>query len=430
MNVLRGLLGICFLVAICWLCSQKRSAINWRIVVIGISAQLIFCALVLYIPPVSKAFEILSEFFIKILDFTYAGAYFVFGSLVDKNKEATFGTIFAFRVLPTVIFFSAITSGLYYLGILQKLVYSLAWIMQKTMRLSGAESLSTAANIFLGQTEAPLLVKPFIAHMTRSELFCIMVGGMASIAGGVLATFILFLGGSDPNAQRVFAMHLISASIMSAPAAIVASKMIFPETEFDRIRTELEINDEKNSTNFIDALSVGAMDGLSLATNIGGMLIAFIAFITMINYILLDVVGARLGINDWIYSYSNGIFKGLSIEYLLGQLFQPIAFMIGIDWNESLMVGSLLGQKTALNEFVAYKSLADYGPGALSERGKILATYALCGFANFASIAIQVGGIGNMAPNQRGRISEMGLWSIFAGTIATLMTAAVVGIFI
>lgn len=296
------------------------------------------------------------------------------------------------------------------------------------MRLSGAESLSAAGNIFMGQTEAPLLVRPFVPKMTKSELLCLMTGGMATIAGGVLAAYVAFLGGDDPVQRAVFAAHLLSASIMNAPAGIVISKILLPETEPDKIDRELRVNKENLGVNLIDAMSTGAAEGLKLALNIGGMLLAFIAVIAMLNYILTNLIGDWTGLNAWVQSSSNGSFQNFSLEYILGQVFRLFAFIMGVEWKDTLEVGSLLGQKTVINEFVGYLGLAEMkSTGAISPKSIIIATYALCGFSNFSSIAIQIGGIGSMAPNQQGNLSRLGLVALLGASIACMMSATVAG---
>lgn len=430
MGILRGFIGLLALVLIAFLFSKSRKNIDWRLVITGLSMQLILAVLVLKVPIVRDLFDIASSFFVKVLDFTYAGSSFLFGNLISPEKMDTFGFIFAFQVLPTIIFFSALTSGLYYLGILQKVVYAFAWIMKKTMRLSGAESLSAAGNIFLGQTEAPLLVKPYVNKMTFSELMTLMTGGMATIAGGVLAAYVGFLGKGDPMMKQMFATHLLTASVMSAPAAVVFAKMLVPETSPEKINTELNISKQKIGVNLIDALSNGTIDGLKLAVNVGAMLIAFIALIALVNYAFTDIIGAKTGLNDYIAESTDGKFKGFSLEYIFGQIFRPIAYVMGVDWKDSLNVGSLLGVKTVVNEFVAYKDLGVLEPGAISEKSRIISTYALCGFANFSSIAIQIGGIGAFAPKQRPNLSRLGLLSVLGGTLASFSTATIAGMFV
>ncbi|TAE70147.1 MAG: NupC/NupG family nucleoside CNT transporter [Bacteroidetes bacterium] len=428
MNLLQGFFGICCFIALGYLFSTNRKAIDWKLVLYGVILQVIIGILVIKVPYINYVFQEIGKGFSILLGFTKEGAGFVFGGLAtDKTDKHQLGVVVAFQILPTVIFFSTLTAGLYYLGVLQKIVYGIAWVMSKTMRLSGAESLSAAGNIFLGQTEAPLLVKPFIPKMTYSELMCLMAGGMATIAGGVMAAYILFLGGSDPAQQAIVAARLLGASMMNAPAAIVMAKMIIPQTQQDLITTKLELSQESLGINLIDALSIGAMDGLKLAMNIGGMLIAFIAFIAMINF-LLNSFGAFIGINQVIFDSTEKIFKGLSLEYILGQIMRPIAYIMGVTWDQTLYLGSLVGQKTAINEFVAYLKLAELQKsGVLQEKTIIIATYTLCGFSNFGSIAIQIGGIGSMAPEQQQNLARLGLRALLAASLACMMTGTIAG---
>lgn len=429
MDIIRGLVGIAFFVGIAFLFSKNRKAIDWRLVGIGVLLQIIFGLLITQVEMVAMAFDWISRGFVKFLGFSTNGAEFLFGSLSDSSRH-NLGFIFAFQVLPTIIFFSTVSAGLYYLGVLQKVVYGIAWVMAKTMRLSGAESLSAAGNIFLGQTEAPMLVRPFVKNMTMSELMCLMTGGMATIAGGVLAAYVAFLGGDDPAQQAIYAAHLLSASIMNAPAAIVIAKILVPEENKEEIDTNLEVNKESLGVNLIDAMSSGAADGLKLAANVGGMLLAFIAVIAFLNYMLLKI-GAAFEINDLISQSTNGQFANLSFEYLLGQIFRYFAFFMGVEWKDTLQIGSLLGQKTAINEFVAYLGLAEMkAAGTLQPKSIIIATYALCGFSNFSSIAIQIGGIGGMAPERQGDLSKLGLKALLAATIACMMTATIAGMLI
>ncbi len=424
MEYIRGLIGLAFLIGVAYLFSQQKKKIDWRLVGIGIALQITFGLLITKVEFVKNAFSWVSEKFVILLSFTTEGSRFLFGDLVDTTQ---YGFLFAVQVLPTVIFFSTVTAGLYYLGILQIIVKGIAYIMARTMRLSGAEALSAAGNIFLGQTEAPLLVRPFVPKMTRSELMCLMTGGMATIAGGVLAGYVAFLGGDDPVEKTKFAAYLLSASIMNAPAAIVLSKILIPETNKEGINKSLNVSSDSLGVNLVDALSNGAADGLKLALNIGGMLLAFIALIAALNYILISM-GDLIGLNTIIIESTNGQFEGFSLEYILGQIFRVFAFIIGVDWNESLQVGSLLGQKMIVNEFVAYMGLAEFkAAGVLSPKAVLIATYALCGFANFSSIAIQIGGIGGMAPNQQGNLSKLGFRALLAATLATMMTATIAG---
>lgn len=432
MDILRGLIGLVFLTGVAWLISGNRKAVRWQVIGIGIGLQIIFGLAIFKIGFVRSGFDWVSGKFVAFLDFARQGAMFLFGGLSvnsfnDPTAGHSLGFLFAFQALPTVIFFSAVTAGLYYLGILQKIVWGFAWIMARTMRLSGSESLSAAANIFMGQTEAPLLVKPFIKNMTNSELFCLMTGGMATIAGSVLAVYVGMLGGSDPEGRATFATYLLCASIMNAPAAIVMSKLIFPETEFDKIDSTLRVNKEQIGANLVDALASGAADGIKLALNIGGMLLAFIAIILAINWGLTGL-GDMINVNTIIKESTNDAYNGLSLEYLLGQVFRIFAFFMGVDWSESLQVGSLLGKKMVLNEFLAYTDLAAFKEkGFLSEKAILISTYALCGFANFSSIAIQIGGIGGMAESRKSDLSKLGFKAMLAAFLATMMTATIAG---
>lgn len=426
-SLLRGIMGMAVLLFILYLLSSNRRAISWKLVVGGLLFQVLFAVGVLKVPFIQKVFEAISSFFVIVLEFTREGSTFVFNGLLDTSS---FGFIFAFQILPTIIFFSALTSLFFYLGILQKIVYGLAWLMGKTMKISGAENLSTAANIFLGQTEAPLMIKHYIPKMTRSEILCIMVGGMANTAGGVLAAYVGFLGGDDPVQQLFFAKHLLAASVMSAPATIVVSKMLLPQTE--KIEERLELTQEKLGTNMLEAIANGTTDGLKLAVNVAAMLIVFIALIAMVNYILNDMIGEWTNLNAAISELTNGQYKGLTLQFLLGYACAPLTWLLGVSSHDMVYVGQLLGEKTILNEFVAYKSL-----GAMQEthafaeqKSMIMSTYILSGFANFASIGIQIGGIGALAPNKRGVLSELGIKALIGGTIASLFTATIVGMLI
>lgn len=424
MEYFRGILGIIALLGVAFIFSANKKAVDWRLVGVGILIQVFFGFLITKVGFVANLFLGLSRGFVKFLSFSQDGAVFLFGDLATDS----FGFIFAFQVLPTIIFFSTISAALYYLGVLQKIVFAIAWVMAKTMRLSGAESLSAAGNIFLGQTEAPLLVKPFIPNMTRSELMCLMAGGMATIAGGVLAGYVAFLGGDNPEEQSRFAAYLLGASIMNAPAAIVMSKIIIPQTQVDKLDDRLEVSGENLGVNLIDAMSRGASDGLKLALNVGGMLLAFIAVIAALNYLLMGIIGEYTGLNTFVVQSTNGAFQGFSLEYILGQIFRVFAWLIGVEWNDTLQVGSLLGQKTVINEFVAYLGLAELKEaGALSPKSVVIATYALCGFSNFSSIAIQVGGIGSIAPSQQSELSRLGMRALLAASLACMMTASIAG---
>ncbi|WP_408097432.1 NupC/NupG family nucleoside CNT transporter [Peredibacter sp. HCB2-198] len=423
-SFLRGILGIAVLVGVLYLFSSKKKDINWKLVSLGFFLQIAFAVGIIHIPFVAALFDKISSFFVVILDFTRQGSNFVFGGLLNVNS---FGFIFAFQILPTIIFFSALTSLLFYLGILQKIVYGLSWIMGKFLKISGAENLSTTANIFLGQTEAPLLIKPYLPKMTRSEILCVMVGGMANTAGGVLAAYVGFLGGNDPVQQLFFAKHLLAASVMSAPATIVVSKMLLPQTE--EIDEKIELTEEKVGSNIIEAIAVGTEDGLKLAFNVGSMLIVFIAMIAMVNYLLSDVLGYYTGLNDVIVNLTGGQYNGLTLQFVLGYVCAPFVWLLGIAKSDMVHIGQLLGEKTILNEFVAYTTLGKMKESGVLQDPKsiIMATYILSGFANFSSIGIQVGGIGALAPSKRGMLSELGWKALLGGTIASLLTATIVG---
>lgn len=424
MDYFKGLIGILVLLLVAFIFSVNKKAVDWRLVGIGVVLQAFFGYMITKVEFVASIFASVSRGFVKFLSFSEAGATFIFGDLATN----TFGFIFAFQVLPTIIFFSTVSAGLYYLGVLQKIVFGIAWVMSRTMRLSGPESLSAAGNIFLGQTEAPLLVRPFIPTMSKSELMCLMTGGMATIAGGVLAGYVAFLGGDSLEEQSKFAAYLLGASIMNAPAAIVMSKIMIPEVQKEKINDKLEVNQENMGVNLIDAMSIGASEGLKLALNVGGMLLAFIAVIAALNYILSGLIGEWTGLNAFVVASTEGQFSGFSLEYILGQIFRVFAWVIGVQWSETLQVGSLLGQKTVINEFVAYLSLSEMKEaGGLSPKSIVIATYALCGFSNFSSIAIQVGGIGSIAPNQQGNLSKLGMQALLAATLACMMTATIAG---
>jgi CNT family concentrative nucleoside transporter len=433
MDYVRGIIGLAVIVGIAYVFSMHRKKVDWKLVAVGMIMQLIIAILVLRVPAVRGAFEYAGAGFVKFLSFALNGAQFLFGDLARNSDGApgtrhNLGFLFAFQALPTVIFFSAVTSGLYYLGILQKIVYGFAWIMTKTMRLSGSESLNAAGNIFLGQTEAPLLIKPFISKMTSSELHCVMVGGMATIAGSVMGAYVTFLGGTDPDQLVKFATYLLCASVMNAPAAIVMSKIFLPEKDPEKIDRKLTVSKDSVGVNVVDALATGAADGLKLAMNIAGMLLAFIAIIYALNWILVDGIGSWTGLNVWVEQSTNGAFKGFSLQYIFGQVFRVFAFAMGVDWSETLYVGSFLGQKLVINEFVAYLNLSEVkAMNVLSEKSIIISTYALCGFANFSSIAIQIGGIGGMAPERQADISRLGFRAVIAATLATMMSATIAG---
>ena len=423
----RGIIGMGFLIFISFLLSNNRKAINWKAASFGLLIQLILAIGVLKIPFVQAIFEFAGKIFVKILDFTMEGTKFLFGDLVSLDN---FGNVFVFAILPTVIFFAALTSVLFYFGIIQKVVKIMALMLSKILGVSGPESLSVAGNIFLGQTESPLMIKAYLEKMTKSEILLVMIGGMATVAGGVLAAYIGFLGGEDPDLKIFYAKHLLTASVMAAPGAIVISKILYPETE--KIDTNVNISQDKIGDNFLDAISNGATEGLKLAANIAAMLLVFIAFIAMGNYIL-DKFGDLVEINSWIAN--NTVYSNLSIELILGYLFAPLMWLIGVAKEDVTLMGQLLGIKIVASEFIGYIQLADLKEASslvhLSYlKSIIIATYMLCGFANFASIGIQIGGIGSLAPGQRKNLSKFGFKALIGGTLASLLSATIAGMII
>ncbi|MDA7706832.1 Na+ dependent nucleoside transporter [Flavobacteriaceae bacterium] len=425
-SLFRGLLGMFVLVLISYLLSANRKAINWRTVGFGLGAQIILAIGVLKVSFVQTFFEWVGSLFIAVLDFTMEGTKFLFAAFSTGEIEAPLVT-FAISILPTVIFFSALTSVLFYLGIIQRVVKGLAWLLSKLLQVSGAESLSVAGNIFLGQTESPLMIKAYLEKMNKSEILLVMIGGMATVAGGVLAAYIGFLGGEDEVLRLFYAKHLLTASVMAAPGAIVISKMLYPQVEV--IDNEIHISQEKIGSNILESIANGTTEGLKLALNIGAMLLVFLAFIAMING-MLGWVGDLTNLNEWVAS--NTSYKAFSLEFVLGYAFAPLMWLIGIAKEDVALMGQLLGIKLAASEFVGYIQLADLkNPLNLLhlkyEKSIIMATYMLCGFANFASIGIQIGGIGSLAPGQRKTLSEFGIKALIGGTIASLLSATIAG---
>lgn len=426
-SILRGVLGMASLILLAYLFSSNRKAINWKTVGAGLSAQLLIAIGVLKIPFIQSIFEFVGGIFTNILDYTAAGSIFLFGGLMNSE---TYGFIFVFQILPTIIFFSALTSLLFYLGIIQLIVKGLAVLLTKLLKISGAESLSVAGNIFLGQTEAPLMIKAYLERMNRSEILLVMIGGMATVAGGVLAAYIGFLGGNDPVLRLHYAKHLLAASVMAAPGAIVISKMLYPQTE--KINMDVTVSQDKIGSNILDAIANGTTEGLKLAANVAAMLLVFVAIIAMLNGIL-GWVGDITNLNAWMVT--NTPYQSFSLEAILGTIFSPLMWLIGVATEDTMLMGQLLGIKLAASEFVGYIQLAELKDitnltHLTYSKSVIMATYMLCGFANFASIGIQIGGIGSLAPGQRKTLSEFGIKALIGGSIASLLSATIAGMII
>jgi len=426
-GLIRGLIGMSVLILIAFLLSNNRKAINWKTASFGLVLQIILAIAVLKITWVKVIFESAGKVFVKILDFTMEGTKFLFGDLVSVEN---FGNVFIFSILPTVIFFAALTSILFYFGIIQKVVKVMALLLSKLLGVSGPESLSVAGNIFLGQTESPLMIKAYLEKMSKSEILLVMIGGMATVAGGVLAAYIGFLGGDDPELKIFYAKHLLTASVMAAPGAIVISKILYPETE--KINTDLNIAQDKIGSNFLDAISNGTSEGLKLAANIAAMLLVFLAFIAMMNY-MLNGIGGVFYLNELISN--NTVYENLSLEFILGYLFSPIMWLIGVAKEDMTLMGQLLGIKLAASEFIGYIQLSSLKDASNIihlhyQKSIIMATYMLCGFANFASIGIQIGGIGALEPTQRKNLSKFGFLAVIGGTLASLLSATIAGMII
>ncbi len=414
------------LIFIAWLFSDNRRAISWKVVGLGLLGQVLLAVGVLEVPFIEAFFEFGGKLFVKILDFTNEGTNFLFKSMVSGKIEAPLQT-FAITILPTIIFFSALTSVLFYFGIIQKVVWVMAWVMTRVLKLSGAESLSVAGNIFLGQTESPLMIKAYLEKMNKSEILLVMSGGMATLAGGVLAVYINFLGGDDPVQRLEFARHLLAASVMAAPGVVVISKIIVPQTE--DVNEEVQITQDKIGKNVLDAINNGTYQGLKLAVNVAAMLLVFLAFLAMINFIFIKI-GTWTHLNNWITGITQGRYHELSLQFMLGYALSPLMWLIGITSKDITLVGTLLGEKLIMTEFVGYISLSELKTaGAFSDpKSIIMATYMLCGFANFASVGIQIGGIGALAPGKKVQLAKYGMRALLAGTLASLLSATIVGI--
>ncbi len=422
MHALRAVIGVVIIIGLCYLFSTDKKAIKWRVVIGGLLLQFVLAFGAIKIPFIRDFFKAIVDVFLVVINASEQSAAFLFG---DLATDLSYG--FVFSALPVIILFSALTSLAYYFGLLQKVVYGFAWLMNKTMRLSGPESLAAAANVFIGQTEAPLVVKPYLERMTRSEIMTIMVGGLATIAGSVFGVYVSILGGDDLAAKQEFGMHLLIASVISAPAALLIAKIMVPEQKDHQLNRGLDVPKSDVGSNALDALTRGTTDGVKLAVNVAAMLFSFMAIIFLTNS-LLELLGNSLAINDSIQQFSGGKYDKLSLQLFLGYLFAPLAWIIGIAGDEVLYIGQLLGEKTILNEFVAYSTLGDMKrSGILSERSIIIAAYALCGFANFASVGIQIGGISSIAPKTRKDLTELGFKALVGGTLATMLTGCIAG---
>jgi CNT family concentrative nucleoside transporter len=427
MSIIRGLIGLSSVILIAFLLSNNKRKIDWKTITIGISSQFLIAIAVLKVDFVRMIFEKIGQGFLAIVTYTNQGSRILFGELADSSK---YGEIFVFQVLPVIIFFSALTSVLYYYQIIQRIVSGLAWMLTKLLNISGQESLAVAGNIFLGQTEAPLLVKGYLDKMNRSEYFLLMTGGMATVAGSVLAAYIGFLGGDDPAQRIEVAKNLIIASVMAAPGAIVISKIMFPQTE--KVDKEIEISTEITGTNLLSAITNGTRDGIKMAVNVGAMLLVFLALIALINGVFFQLAKV-FGLNVWIEK--NTIYDSFSLELVLGYLFAPLMWLIGVAREDITLMGQLLGVKLAASEFVAYIELASLKDitSALHltyQKSVIMATIMLCGFANFASIGIQIGGIGILAPGKSILLTELGFKAMIAGTLVSLLSATFVGMLV
>ena len=423
-SIVRGIIGLSSIILIAYLLSNNKKRIDWRTIIIGLSTQLVIAVAVLRVEFVRMIFEKIGQGFLAIVTFTNQGSKILFGELADSSK---YGEIFVFQVLPVIIFFSALTSVLYYYRIIQKVVSGLAWMLTKFLNISGQESLAVAGNIFLGQTEAPLLVKGYLDKMNKSEYFLLMTGGMATVAGSVLAAYIGFLGGDDPIQRIEVAKNLIIASVMAAPGAIVISKLMFPQTE--EVTKNIEISTDVTGTNLLSAITNGTRDGIKMAVNVGAMLLVFLALIALVNGIFYQIADV-FGLNNWIEQ--NTDYQSFSLELILGYLFAPLMWLIGIAVEDMYLMGQLLGIKLAASEFVAYielASLQDVGSALhlTYQKSVIMATIMLCGFANFASIGIQIGGIGILAPGKSKLLTELGFKAMIAGTLVSLLSATFVG---
>ena len=423
-SILKGFLGIIIILAIALLLSENRKNIDWKFIFIGLGIQFLLALGILYVPFIGSIFEWLGKIFIKLVDFTKAGTVFLLGDLMKPDK---YGFIFLFQTLPVIIFFSALTSLLYYWGVIQKIVYLIAWPLRKLMVISGAEGLAAAANIFMGLSEVPLLIKAYLPKMTPSELFLVMTAGMSTISAGVMGAYIGLLGGEDPTMRLLFAKHLLAASVMAAPGAIVIAKIILPQTK--QFSDRISVPERSSGTNFLEALTKGTAQGVQIFINVAAMLVVFIALIALINYILGGLIGHYTGLNSWVADLTNGQFTEFNLQFILGSIFAPLMWLIGVAKEDMTLVGALLGQKLTLNEFVAFVDLNNLKNAGtfVHQKSIIMSVYLVCGFANFGSIGMQIGAITSLAPDTRKFITKYSIKSMLAGGLVSAMSATLIG---
>ena len=423
-SLLRGVVGIITVLAVSYLMSSNRKKIDWKLVGSGLLIQFVLALSVLYVPFVGTLFELLGKAFIKLMDFTQAGVGFLLGPYATKSN----GFIFLIHSMPVIIFFTAIVSLFYHWGIIQRVVGAFSWVLRKFMNVSGAEGLVVSGNIFMGMTESPVLIKNYLPSMNRSEIFLVMVAGMGTIAGSVMATYIGMLSGGDPAARLLFAKHLLSASVMAAPGSIVIAKMLCPQTE-PVTEQEVKVSLENQHHNILEALASGTSVGIKLVVNIAAMLLVFISMVALLNYVSEGLIGKYTGLNDWVVSVTDGKQQGFTFQFILGIILSPFMWLIGVPFDDMMLVGSLLGQKTILNEFVAYFQLQQWKDAGLFvyEKSIIMSTYILCGFANISSIGILLGGLGVLTPNKQNLISKLGIPTMIGGALVSIMSATMVG---
>lgn len=423
-SLLRGVVGIITVLAVSYLMSSNRKKIDWKLVGSGLLIQFVLALSVLYVPFVGTLFELLGKAFIKLMDFTQAGVGFLLGPYATKSN----GFIFLIHSMPVIIFFTAIVSLFYHWGIIQRVVGAFSWVLRKFMNVSGAEGLVVSGNIFMGMTESPVLIKNYLPTMNRSEIFLVMVAGMGTIAGSVMATYIGMLSGGDPVARLLFAKHLLSASVMAAPGSIVIAKMLCPQTE-PVTEQEVKVSLENQHHNVLEALASGTSVGIKLVVNIAAMLLVFISMVALLNYVSEGLIGKYTGLNDWVVSVTDGKQQGFTFQFILGIILSPFMWLIGVPFDDMMLVGSLLGQKTILNEFVAYFQLQQWKDAGLFvyEKSIIMSTYILCGFANISSIGILLGGLGVLTPNKQNLISKLGIPTMIGGALVSIMSATMVG---